>query len=202
MKILSAEQIRLADAYTIEHEPVASIDLMERAASACVEWLSANLTRNYSFKMFCGPGNNGGDGLAIGRLLLTSGFEVKIFIARQTDKYSNDFLENENRLRKLFPSAIHDIKSEKDFPDLDSVDCVLDALFGTGLSKPITGLFAKVIAHINASAAEIISIDIPSGLFADQYVNEGSIIEAGHTLSFQLPKLAFMFAENEKYVGE
>ncbi|CAN5629351.1 bifunctional ADP-dependent NAD(P)H-hydrate dehydratase/NAD(P)H-hydrate epimerase [soil metagenome] len=201
MKILSAAQIRSADAYTIKHEPVVSLDLMERAAVACVEWLSNNLSRNYSFKIFCGPGNNGGDGLAIGRLLLSSGFNVKVFVVRESEKYSPDFLENERRLRSLFPSAFHEIKFEKDFPVLTADDCVVDALFGTGLSKPVAGFLSMLIEHINSSHAEIISIDIPSGLFADTHTSSETVIRAKHTLSFQLPKLAFMFAENEKYVG-
>ena len=202
MKILSASQIRSVDAYTIQHEPVSSLNLMERAATACVEWISRSIVPKYYFKIFCGHGNNGGDGLAISRLLLKSGFETKVFIVRESHKYSADFLENEKRLRNYHPLAIHDIKSEKDFPLIGPTDCVIDALFGTGLSKPVSVLFAKVIEHINASAAEIIAIDIPSGLSADQHTEEGAIIHANHTLSFQLPKLAFLFGENEKYVGQ
>ena len=202
MKILSASQIRSADAYTIQHEPVSSINLMERAAAACVEWISKNAEKNYSFKIFCGPGNNGGDGLAIARMLLNAGFETKVFIVRESDKYSADFLENEKRLSNYHPLAIQNIKSEKDFPVIGYDDCVIDALFGTGLSKPLTGIFSKLIESINSSDAEIISIDLPSGLYADQHSDGVAIIHANHTLSFQLPKLAFMFAENEKYVGD
>ncbi len=201
MKILSASQIRSVDAYTIQHEPVASINLMERAAAACVEWISRSIVPKYSFKIFCGHGNNGGDGLAISRLLLKSGFETKVFIVRESHKYSADFLENEKRLRNYHPLAIHDIKSEKDFPLIGPTDCVIDALFGTGLSKPVSVLFARVIEHINATIAKVIAIDIPSGLFADKHTDGSSIVHADHTLSFQVPKLAFMFAENEKYVG-
>ena len=202
MKILSASQIRSADAYTIEHEPVSSLNLMERAATACVEWISQNLNQNYSFKIFCGPGNNGGDGLAIARMLLKAGFETKVFIVRESAKYSADFLENEKRLKNSFPSIIHELKSESDLPVIDASDYVIDALFGTGLSKPLTGIFSKLIESINSSDAEIISIDLPSGLYADQHSDGVAIIHANHTLSFQLPKLAFMFAENEKYVGD
>lgn len=175
---------------------------MERAAAACIEWISQNLNQNYSFKIFCGPGNNGGDGLAIARMLLKAGFETKVFIVRESDKYSPDFLENEKRLKNSFPLIIHELKSESDLPVIDASDYVIDALFGTGLSKPLTGIFSKLIEIINSSDAEIISIDLPSGLYADQHSDGVAIIHANHTLCFQLPKLAFMFAENEKYVGQ
>jgi ADP-dependent NAD(P)H-hydrate dehydratase / NAD(P)H-hydrate epimerase len=202
MKILSADQIRSADEYTIKHEPVSSVDLMERAALACANWIRENVSHNHSFKIFCGPGNNGGDGLAIARLLLESGLKAEVFIVRQPGKYSADFLENEKRLGRLAPDSIHDIESAKDFPVMEKSDCVVDALLGTGLSKPVAGLFADVIRHINASAMLVISIDIPSGLYADKPGEGHVIVQADHTLTFQAPKFTFLFSENDWYVGE
>src|SRR5437762_2322659 len=115
MKILTAAQTRKADAYTIAHEPVASIDLMERAAAACVSWIEKKFNRAYSFLVFCGLGNNGGDGLAIARLLKRSGFKVQVFVVRHSNKASQDFLVNEKRLREIDPSIISDLINEKDF---------------------------------------------------------------------------------------
>ena len=202
MKILSASQIRSADTFTIQHEPVASIDLMERAASACKQWLIENCGAQKRFHIFCGPGNNGGDGLAIARLLRQAGRDVTAFVIHISENYSPDFLENRKRLEAFSPDIIHEIRSIADFPKLKKGDVVVDAIFGTGLSKPATGIASDVIKKINAAGAFVIAIDIPSGLFADSHTESSAVVQANHTLSFQLPKLAFMFPENEKFTGE
>src|ERR1017187_2679351 len=111
MKILTAEEIHQADAYTIEHEPIKSIDLMERAAKECVRWLAAKFDKQHSFIIFCGLGNNGGDGLAIARLLAAKKFKVQVFIIRHSNKCSEDFLANEKRLKKVKSVKIQNIKS-------------------------------------------------------------------------------------------
>lgn len=201
MKILSAPQIRQADAYTIAHEPVASLDLMERAAVRCVQWIEKHMNSKCAFRIFCGPGNNGGDGLAIARMLFLSGYDVSVYVVGPDGKHSTDFLENEKRFVQIAPERIHGLESPDDFPEIDSNDYIVDALFGTGLSKAPLGLFALLIDYLNNSGAKIIAIDIPSGLFADQHSYGASIIKARFTLSFQVPKLAFLFAENEKFVG-
>ncbi len=205
MKILSASQLRELDSYTIRHEPIRSIDLMERAADVCFEWMISNELRPHSHRkaiVFCGTGNNGGDGLAIARMLSFSGYEASVYIISSQGKSLRNFLINEKRLLKSSQKVIHEIKSKKNLPPLRSNYLVIDALFGTGLSRPIEGLEAKVIDHINESNATVISIDLPSGLFADQHSSGHSIVQADHTLSFQVPKLAFFFPENERYVGQ
>ena len=210
MKILSVEQIREADRYTIEHEPISSIDLMERASSACLRWLLSNKSsplhrkklREDEINIFCGTGNNGGDGLAIARMLLKKNVQVSVFIVSAGNEPTKDFLQNKNRLEKFSRNAVTEIKSVKQFPQFNKKDVVIDAIFGTGLSRKPEGLFAKTIECMNKSGAKIISVDMPSGLFADVYTPHKSIIQATHTLSFQLPKLSFLFPENEKYVGE
>ena len=202
MKILTSAQIRSADAYTIANEPVASIDLMERAATACTAWIKEHLQIHTPIQVFCGPGNNGGDGLAIARQLLKAGYKCHVFIIRSGEKYSTDFLENERRLIESFPDEVNEIKREDDLPLTGDGDVVIDALFGTGLTRPLEGLYAKVIDHINRSRAEIIAIDVCSGLFADVLTPGDVIVHATHTLTFQAPKLAFMYPENGKFVGE
>ena len=202
MKILTSAQIRSADAYTIANEPISSIDLMERAAAACVRWIEEHFPVKSSIKIFCGPGNNGGDGLAIGRMLLHSGYSCDIYLPRVANKYSPDFFENERRLHEAFPDSINEIKSENDFPLTGPGDVVVDALFGTGLSKPIDGLYAKLIEYLNNSGAEIISIDCPSGLFSDKPTEGTAVIQSKNALTFQTVKLAFMFPGNEKFVGD
>src|SRR5262249_18694053 len=144
MKILTAKQLREADQYTIRHEPIRSIDLMERAAGKCTEWLIKNIRPSHSnFKIFCGPGNNGGDGLAIARQALGSFAKVDVYIIRGSAINSNDFIENEKRLKKKNKSVVHNIKSIKDFPKITKRDCIVDAIFGTGLNKPVIGLASQ-----------------------------------------------------------
>jgi ADP-dependent NAD(P)H-hydrate dehydratase / NAD(P)H-hydrate epimerase len=204
MKILTTKQIRQADEYTIKNEPVASVDLMERAAGAIAGWMTGKYPEDCRIKIFAGSGNNGGDGLALGRLLLDAGMEPDIFLLQPgKGGYSADTSVNLERLNaKNFAPAI--IDSPEDFPHITSSEVIVDALFGTGLSRPVTGLPAKLIDHMNSSGAEIVSIDIPSGLFGDDNRENhgGSIVKARHTLTFQFPKLSFFFPENGKYTGE
>jgi hydroxyethylthiazole kinase-like uncharacterized protein yjeF len=205
MKILSSSQIREADAYTIAHEPIASIDLMERAASACAKWIADRHSDGAALYIFCGTGNNGGDGLAIARILNnTKYYNIKVFVVRHSDKTSPDFSTNLSRLAKSKNVDITDISEIAQLPELPETAVVIDALLGSGLSKPLTGLLADVVEHINKSkAATIISIDIPTGLFAeDNSANTGKVICADYTLTFELPKLAFLFPENAPFVGE
>jgi ADP-dependent NAD(P)H-hydrate dehydratase / NAD(P)H-hydrate epimerase len=200
MKILSAKQIREADAYTIKHEPVASIDLMERAAEIFVDrWRAYGVDKLF---IFCGPGNNGGDGLAVARMLMEDGYEPHVYIL-SSDKYSEDFRTNEKRLKEKKSAGINYIKSAKDIPAMTKADVVIDAIFGTGLSKPVEGLAADVIHHVNASEAKVISIDMPSGLFADENTPaDAAVIHATRTLTFQSPKLSFFFPKNADRVGD
>jgi ADP-dependent NAD(P)H-hydrate dehydratase / NAD(P)H-hydrate epimerase len=201
MKILSAAEIRAWDEYTIKNEPVASIDLMERAAAACVEWLIAHYPETPSFGIFCGKGNNGGDGLAIARLLMEQNYTVSIHILEFGHKGTDDFQINLARLHKMTAPDIHFVQSEQNFHPLPPGQIVIDALFGSGLNRNLEGVTASLVDHINASGATIISIDIPSGLFTDRSSKGNTIIAAAHTLSFQCYKPAFLFAENEAWTG-
>ena len=204
MKILSVEKIREADAYTIENEPIASTDLMERAATACYRWIIKKTDTVTKIKVFCGPGNNGGDGLVVARLLANNGYSVEVYITRFTDKAAENFLINHQRLKETENVEIRDIFDGDELPGLDVDDVVIDAIFGSGLSKPIKGFLARIIEHINHSGAITIAIDTPSGLFSDENStdNNGAIMEADYTLSFQFPKYAFLFQENDRYVGQ
>jgi ADP-dependent NAD(P)H-hydrate dehydratase / NAD(P)H-hydrate epimerase len=204
MKIFSKDQIIEADRFTIENDPIASIDLMERAAKNCFEWINENIINNNSklkFKIFCGTGNNGGDGLAIARLLTANNQKCDVYIVKYSDKYSPDFLINRKKLESIDVPVI-EIDSEN-FPEIQPSEIVVDAIFGTGLSKPVTGFTARLIQHINKSGAKTISIDIPSGLFADSNEDniKENIIAAHTTLSLEFPKLSFMLPEYGNYAG-
>ncbi len=204
MKILPVNLIREADAYTIQNEPITSIDLMERAATQCFKWIKKRITGRTLVHIFAGPGNNGGDGLVIARLLHSKGYQVRVYIVKFTENYSHDFQNNLERLRYLDDIAVVEINENDPFPEIGQDDLVIDAIFGSGLSRSVSGFVAELITKLNQSGAIIIAIDMPSGLFADECSvdKKGAIVEADYTLSFQFPKLAFLFPENDKFVGE
>jgi ADP-dependent NAD(P)H-hydrate dehydratase / NAD(P)H-hydrate epimerase len=202
MKILSAEEIRFWDQYTIQHEPISSIDLMERAVGKCTEWLLQQYPNAVSFGVICGKGNNGGDGLAIARILLEQQYPVTVYILEFGHPGTTDFQTNLARLHKLPDPDIHYIQTEQNFHSFPEGQIIIDALFGSGLNRNLEGVSTKLVEHINNSHCEIVAIDIPSGLFTDRSSKEAITVHANHTLSFQCYKLAFLFAENEKAVGE
>lgn len=195
-KILSAEQIRKADQFTIQNEPIASIDLMERASIAFVQEFERLVSKGQRILVLCGTGNNGGDGLAITRILLERGYDVEAVLIRFSTQLSQDCQVNLERLKGLVEEV-----SPSDF-HLPKSDIIIDALFGSGLNRPVTGGLGKVIEDINSSQSQVISVDIPSGLFADEVNLEGTIIEADVTITFQRPKLGFLIPETGSYVGE
>ena len=201
MKILSAEQTRQADATTIRQEPVASIDLMERASMAWVEAFAQQFSpQPHPVYVFCGPGNNGGDGLAIARLLAGWTYQVQVFTVQAQDKVSDDFATNRDRWQAAHP--IHTITQTSDIPTIPAPAIVVDGLFGSGLSRPVEGLFAQVIGAINHSEVTVVAIDVPSGLFTDRATPDGAaVVRADYTYTFQLPKLSFLLPHHQAAVG-
>ena len=202
MKILKADQIRSWDQYTIGHEPVASIGLMERAASKCFEWLDDNGWFVHSFAIFCGKGNNGGDGLAIARMIADRGCKTSVYILEFGHRGTEDFQTNLARLHQYPAVDIHFIQEENNFHPLTKDTVVVDALFGSGLTRPPDGITSSLIDHINDSGCTVIAIDVPSGMSVDQSSKGNKIVKANYTLSFQCYKLAFLVAENAPFIGE
>ncbi len=199
LKIFNTPQIREWDAFTIKNEPIASIDLMERASQAFVQWFTENFHAAYRIGLVCGTGNNGGDGLSIACLLRDWNYTVKVWIVRDSMKESDDFKTNLKRLKsKLHPEDITTINGPELFHDCD---IVIDALFGSGLSRPAEGIYAQTIKAINESKCIRVAVDIPSGLSADQS-SSGEIVKADHTVTFQIPKLSFLFPQSAAYIGE
>lgn len=210
MKFLSASQMYKADEATILNKPISSIDLMENAGLLCFKWIVDNLTiENRSIYIFCGIGNNGGDGLVIARRLIQSGYKVCTFVVNFSKNRSGDFTTNYNRLIDQGHPII-EINKKSDLPDINKNEFIIDAIFGIGLSRKPKGLVKEVIQHLNVSGAEIISIDFPSGLPTDRSTNDQefhvpdkeSIVKANVTLSFQNPKLALVLPENQDYCGD
>jgi len=202
MKILPIESIREADTYTIKNEPIASVDLMERAAKACILWLNDHFNISTKLTVFCGLGNNGGDGLAIARMWVGIGAPAEIIIVHHSENASKDFEINFQKIKDA-NLPFYEVNSAEDIPAIHKDNIIVDAILGSGLNKPTTGIIADVINHINTLENKIISIDIPSGLFCDKSNSaEDVIVKADTTLSFQLPKIAFMFPQNYQFVGE
>jgi NAD(P)H-hydrate epimerase len=201
VKILTAEQIREWDRFTILHEPVSSIDLMERAARACTNWFLLQKWQPETVRIFCGKGNNGGDGLAIGRMLVQEGYTVAFYILEFGKPGSEDFQTNLQRLHQLGLTTIHFFQEENSFPAIQPNDILIDALYGSGLNKPLEGLSAALVHHMNQSGAPILSIDLPSGLFMDQSSKGNTVVKALHTLTFQCYKTALLVQENAAFVG-
>jgi ADP-dependent NAD(P)H-hydrate dehydratase / NAD(P)H-hydrate epimerase len=205
MKVFEARQIREIDEYTIQHEPVASIDLMERAATGCADWMCSYIKPGEHIKIFAGPGNNGGDGWAIARILTDRGYQnICVYLLQISRIISADSVVNRHRLEEQNKVPVFEISSEGEFPAMDNHDIIIDALFGSGLSRPLEGLSASLVKYLNGSGCTIIAIDIPSGLKTDDQgtVTEKAVIRALHTLTFEFPKRSFFYAENAIYTGK
>lgn len=204
MKIFNSAQIHELDNYTIEHEPITSIDLMERAAKAlsfaiCEQWPTM-----VPVVVFAGPGNNGGDALAVARLLAIKGYQVSVYLFNIHNHLSPDCAVN--RQRAIDSHQLHsfnEITLNFDPPHLDKDTLVVDGLFGSGLNKPLAGGFASLVKYINASPCEVVSIDLPSGLMTEDntYNIHANIIRADLTLTLQQKKLAMLMADNQQYIG-
>lgn len=199
LKILDTKQIKALDQFTIEEEPIASIDLMERACRAFVNWFTPRIDATKKIGIVCGTGNNGGDGLGIARLLKDWGYPVTVYIVKGPGSESEDFKVNRERITGEL--KIVEISNEVG-PDLfAAVDVLIDALFGSGLSRPVEGIYATVIKCINETEALVVAVDVPSGLMADK-PSSGEIVRADYTVTFQFPKLAFLLPEPSKAAGE
>ncbi|MFC2265863.1 MAG: NAD(P)H-hydrate dehydratase [Prevotella conceptionensis] len=204
MKIFTGTQIKELDKFTIENEPVASIDLMERAAKAIVRVLREEWDNRTPFVVFAGPGNNGGDALAVARLMAEAGYKVAVFLFNVNDKLSDDCATNKQRVMdckriKAFTEVVVDF----DPPELTAETVVIDGLFGAGLNKTLTGGFASLVKYINQSPAKVVSIDLPSGLMTEDNTHnvKSHIVKANLTLTLQQKKLAMLFEDNQQFIG-
>ncbi len=203
MKILTAEQLSEADKISIEKQNITSEELMERAAKLVFHKIHSKLEgSDIPVKVFCGIGNNGGDGLVVARYLIEHDYNVKVFIVNYSDKRSDDFLANYDRLKDVTNDWPVLIRKADDFPEIGRGDFVVDAIFGIGLNRPIEGWMAELVDFLNDSGVFIVSVDMPSGLFSDQVPGkDAAVIQADLTLSFQAPKLVFYLPETMDYAG-
>ena len=203
MKLFNVNQIAVIDKDTIEHEPIESIDLMERASLAIFKKLKEIFSNDNKFVVVVGTGNNGGDGLAVARMLHIEGYTVKVVLIEISNKLSPDCKNNLNRLKSLINVNVLTVSNINEFK-LENNEIIIDALFGSGLSRPIEGLALEIIKKINTSGSKIVSIDLPSGLFGEDNSmnNTDGIVKANLTLTLQFPKISFFFAENNVFTGK
>lgn len=202
LPLLIAEDIRKADAYTIKHGPVSSVDLMERAAKAFVGWFINHFPdKKQGITVYCGTGNNGGDGLAIARMLSQHKYQqVKIVIARFSKKSSPDFDTNLERIIAGKISYIELVPGDQ-LPD-DKGQIIIDALLGSGLNKPLAGDYARLVKHLNDQHKTVVAVDVPTGLFTEGKIPEDAIVlKADLVISFQQPKLTFLLPESGPYIN-
>ena len=202
MKFFSTSQIRELDKFTIENEPIASIDLMERAAVAITNKYVELFKSDYPVCILAGSGNNGGDALAVARMLLVKGYNVTAILLSSGSLSTNCKL-NYRRMGIQFPRSISELTREFIDPEIPKNSIIIDGLFGSGLARPLGGIYADAVNWINKSSLPVVSIDIPSGLQGEENSDLSvPIVKADYTLSLQFPKLAFFFPENAKFVGK
>lgn len=204
IKIFATDKIKELDQYTIQNEPISSIDLVERAATVFMHEFCRRYSKQIRIVIFAGQGNNGADALAIARLLIDEGYRVETYLFNPTEHLSYDCELNKQRLLGMDKIEFTEVKDNFVPPTLGDRDVVIDGLFGSGLNRPLSGGFPALVNYINQSGATVVAIDIPSGLFGEDNRNNESesIIQADLTLTFSFPKLAFFLPENEPYVGE
>ena len=205
MKIFTSAQIKELDKFTIENEPISSLSLMERAAQTMTRSITELWGTATPIVVFAGPGNNGGDALAIARMMADQGYQIVAYLFNISGHLSPDCAANKKLLEEnKHIQQFFEVTQEFDPPVLDEKTLVIDGLFGSGLNKPLAGGFASLVKYINASPSKIVSIDAPSGLMAEDntYNIKANIIRAYLTLTLQQPKLSFFFAENQQFIGQ
>lgn len=201
LPLLTSSQIREADAYTIAHEPISSVNLMERASKAFVGWFINHFPdKKASISVYCGTGNNGGDGLAIARMLGEHQYKnLNVKVARFSDKASDDFTINLKRLQQT-GIALTAIKPGDDLPDEKSA-ILIDALLGTGLNKPLAGDYEKLVKHLNSLGKTVVAVDVPTGFFSEgEMPKEATVMKTDLVITFQQPKINFLLPESAPYI--
>ncbi len=195
-KILSAAQLKYIDAYTIEHEPISSIELMEHAATVCFETFLPYIDFSNPVHVFCGSGNNGGDGFVIARFLSLMHSNVQVWFVPFGE------ISPECHANKALVPAYTELTSIQFLPEIGEHCTIIDALLGLGTTRSPEGLLKEVIERMNESGAPVLSVDLPSGLPADEIPEWDTLVKASFTVTFQQPKLTFFLKETIPFVGK
>lgn len=205
MKIFPSALIREIDKATCEKRQISSLDLMESAAAAVCREITSRIKPSQRIIVFAGPGNNGGDALAVARMLFEEGYrKIEVILLNVLQKLSHDCDEERKKLLEFEGIKFQEVTDDFFPPVLGKDDVVIDGLFGSGLSSKLEGGFASIARHISESGAFVISIDIPSGMFGEwnDNVSHRDMVHADLTLSFELPRLSFFFEENAELLGD
>ncbi|WP_319591205.1 NAD(P)H-hydrate dehydratase [uncultured Draconibacterium sp.] len=204
MKLFTTKQIAAIDKYTIENEPITDIDLMERASLQMTNWIVQQFSTEERLLIFAGPGNNGGDALAMARQLADLDYQCEVYLLDFEKVLKGSPEINYKRLEEQGKVKLNGLRSEDDFPEIAESDVLIDGLFGSGLSRPLEGLPAQLVQKINQLLNVVVAVDIPSGLMGEDNAgnNTENIIRADYTLTLQFPKISFLFPENEQFVGQ
>jgi len=201
LPLLIASQIREADAHTIANEPIASIDLMECASKAFTGWFINHFPDQAQvIAVYCGTGNNGGDGLAIARMLHDHQYKkINVLIARFSSKSTDDFNINLKKIKETDISVV-EITAGESFPE-ESSDVIIDALLGTGLNKPLEGDYKRLVNHINVAHKTVVAVDVPTGFFSEGALPKDAVImRADLVITFQQPKINFLLPESAPWI--
>jgi hydroxyethylthiazole kinase-like uncharacterized protein yjeF len=204
MKIFSKEQIYEADKITAERQNISTTDLMERAGTQIFNWLHKRMQgAQVPIHIFCGIGNNGGDGLVLARHLVTHGYNVFTYVVNCSDKRSKDFLFNYDKIKDVTKDWPTLLSCKEEFPEIDEDDIIVDAVFGIGLNRPVNDWVKELFQHFKTTKAFTVSIDIPSGLYTNKVPEDDeAVVWSGFTLSFQSPKLVFFLPETAKFITQ
>lgn len=204
MKLFTTKQIAAIDRFTVENEPITHIDLMERAAMQIINWLIHQFSNERKMVFFAGHGNNGGDAMAIARQLADLDFICEVYLLNLQKELTDSSAINLERLKQQERVKISTLNQVSDFPEIQPSDVIIDGIFGSGLTRAVEGFAAGIISKINSLPNTVVAIDIPSGLPGENSAgcNENNTIQACHTLTFQFPKLSFLFPENEQFTGK
>lgn len=204
MKILSKEQIYKGDIVSAQKQNITSTELMERAGTQIFNWLHIRMQgAQVPIRIFCGIGNNGGDGLVIARHLINHGYNVFTYVVNFSDNRSKDFLINYDRIKTVTTNWPILLTCEEEFPEIDKDDIIVDAVFGIGLNRAAVDWVKNLFIHFKNSKAFTLSVDMPSGLYADKTPeDENGVVWANHTLSFATPKLVFFLPDTAKYTQQ
>ena len=204
MKVFSKEQIYQGDKITEEKQSIPSTELMERAGNQIFNWMHLRMQgAQVPIHIFCGIGNNGGDGLVLARHLITHGYNVFTYVVNCGNSRSEDFLASYDRVKEVTKTWPSLLKCETDFPKIHPDDIIVDAIFGIGLNRPVDDWIKALFEKFIVSKAFTLSIDIPSGLYTDKPVDDiNGVVKANYTLSFQSPKLVFFLPETADYIGQ